>query len=267
MDIEKVAQIVREVAREEILPRWRTLERDQISQKSSRLRDVVTIADQAAEAALTRRLTALVPGSRLVGEETFAATPDCLSGLYAAEPVWIVDPVDGTYAFAHGEPEFAVMVALAEAGELLAAWIHEPVDDAMTLGERGAGVEQITADGTRRPSAPVRERPPAELVGILSGGIADLVATAPRFRALREMSCPGRDYPSVLRGDADFAAYSRCLPWDHLPGAMLLAEAGHFFARLDGTPYRVGDTAGGVMSAPGRDSWEQIRAALGVGGA
>ena len=81
---------------------------------------------------------------------------------------------------------------------------------------------------------------------------------ASHFRSLAGMSCPGHDYPRILEGEAHFSAYSRNMPWDHLPGVMLLAEAGWTYAKLDRSPYRVSDTTGGVMSAPRAADWDAI---------
>ena len=70
------------------------------------------------------------------------------------------------------------------------------------------------------------------------------------------------DYPAVLRGDVHFTVYAKCLPWDHLPGLMMLREAGWTYAKLDRSAYRVGDNEGGVMSAPTPAAWEAIRQRL-----
>ncbi|HEX5204720.1 MAG TPA: inositol monophosphatase family protein, partial [Actinoplanes sp.] len=65
--LDQVADLVREVAATIVLPRFRHLSSGEIKEKSPG--DVVTIADQEAERALTRGLTALLPGSTVVGEE------------------------------------------------------------------------------------------------------------------------------------------------------------------------------------------------------
>lgn len=259
VDVEAVATIVRDVASQEIMPRWRRLAEHEITQKSGP-RDLVTVADRAAEAALARRLTSQYPGSRVVGEETFAASPDCLTLLQSMDPVWVIDPIDGTYAFAHGDPGFGVMVALVQAGELLAAWIHQPVDDTMTLGERGGGVEHVARDGARTAAVHVHDRLVADMTGIVSSGISlEPSRSETRFSSIRQHVCPARDYPLILRGVADFTAYNKNLPWDHLAGAMLLAEAGYVVAKFDGTPYQPGDMTGGILSAPSRRAWQEIR--------
>lgn len=85
--------------------------------------ELVTVADREAEAWLTPRLAALVPGSRVVGEEAVEADPSLLEGLEGGV-AWLLDPVDGTSNFARGEARFAMMAALLRDGEALAAWMR-----------------------------------------------------------------------------------------------------------------------------------------------
>src|SRR3546814_8953683 len=89
--------------------------------------DLVTVVDVAVEKRLTARLTDLLPGSLVVGEEAVHAEPALMDQLASDAPVWILDPIDGTRNFAHGCPVFAIMVALAQGGESIAGWILDPV--------------------------------------------------------------------------------------------------------------------------------------------
>lgn len=133
-----VATIIRDVAREEILPRYNTLKVHEVRAKSHP-GDLVTVADVAAEAALGKRLRDLLPGSVVVGEEGTAADPGLLRLLTEDAPVWVLDPVDGTRNFAHGIPRFAVMVALVRGGDTVCGWILDPVADVLYVAEQGAG--------------------------------------------------------------------------------------------------------------------------------
>jgi len=49
------------------------------------------------------------------------------------------------------------------------------------------------------------------------------------------------------------------MPWDHLAGVLAHQEAGGYTAKFDGTPYRPGETTGGIISAPDEESWRVIR--------
>ncbi|HAD86796.1 MAG TPA: hypothetical protein DCG48_05475, partial [Rhodospirillaceae bacterium] len=67
IDPDRIADILRAAAAEEILPRFQTLKSHEISEKNPG--DLVTVADQASEAFLTRELSAITPGALIVGEE------------------------------------------------------------------------------------------------------------------------------------------------------------------------------------------------------
>ncbi|GAA2751583.1 hypothetical protein GCM10010440_64410 [Kitasatospora cinereorecta] len=101
-DVSEVDRIVREVAEQEIVSRFGRLVAGEIAEKAPG--DLVTVADRAAEEALTARLTALLPGSAVVGEEAVSADPGVLKALDGPDPVWIVDPIDGTHNFVAGNP-------------------------------------------------------------------------------------------------------------------------------------------------------------------
>ncbi|MBV8535357.1 MAG: inositol monophosphatase, partial [Alphaproteobacteria bacterium] len=94
---EDVALIIRRVAEEQVLTRFRRLADHEIREKAPG--NLVTIADTEAELALTSALMALLPGSLVVGEEAVALDPAVLDQLAGDEPVWIIDPVDGTMNF------------------------------------------------------------------------------------------------------------------------------------------------------------------------
>jgi fructose-1,6-bisphosphatase/inositol monophosphatase family enzyme len=268
MDIEVVADHLRAVATEEILPRWRNLSLGDIAEKDGP-DDLVTIADRAAEAQLTTRLSRLIDGCRVIGEEAVAADPRRLSLFRSTAPIWVIDPIDGTQAFANGEAQFDVMVALIAAGELLAAWIYNPVSGEIWMGEKGSGVRLSIADGhavtaaTRNPDVPLDNL--KGLVGrplISTEQWATMQKKQSKFASLVRGTTAGRNYARVLAGEIDFVLFGKCLPWDHLPGLMLLQETGHVFAKHDASPYRAGDTTGGLLTAPSSERWREIKAVL-----
>ena len=102
IDLHTVDDILREVASQEIMPRFRKLVAGDVEMKD--VNDPVTVADKAAEKALIVRLTNYLPGSFVVGEEGFAEIPEILSRLQGDGDVWVIDPIDGTRQFVEGHP-------------------------------------------------------------------------------------------------------------------------------------------------------------------
>jgi myo-inositol-1(or 4)-monophosphatase len=72
-------------------------------------------------------------------------------------------------------------------------------------------------------------------------------------------NCSAYEYWMVASGKMHFIGHAKLMPWDHLAGVLAHQEAGGHTAKFDGTPYRPGETTGGIISAPDRESWQLIR--------
>lgn len=260
--MDRVAEAIRDVTAEALEPRFGSLAADQVRDKAPG--EVVTAADEEAERLLTRRLAALLDGP-VVGEEAVAADPGRLAAI-GAERAWLVDPLDGTANFVAGSPDWAVMVALLERGETVAAWIWRPVDGALYRAERSGGAER----NGRPLRVPARHGDPTADPGRLRGAVlsrflepaerAHVERRSARFAAVTAgRMCAGVDHPLVAEGGQDFVAFRRTLPWDHAPGVLLVQEAGGVAGRPDGRPYRPGDDGVGLLAAVSAPVWETVR--------
>ncbi|MDR6290087.1 MULTISPECIES: inositol monophosphatase family protein [Inquilinus] len=262
--IDRVAELLRHAAREAILPRFRALAEGEAEEKSPG--EIVTIADREAEAILTHGLSALRPGVLVLGEEAAAADPGLLPAFHAGDaPTWLVDPLDGTANFAAGNEPFAVMVALVEGRETVAAWMLDPVADRLAVAVRGGGAfldgarirtpQDPAEAGTLRGAVLTRFLPPP-LKAQIEARSGRLAAILPGWR------CSGRDYPDIATGEQDFVLFWRGLPWDHAPGALFLEEAGGRTARLDGAPYRPRGDLPGLLVARSPAVWATVAETL-----
>ncbi|WP_199699248.1 inositol monophosphatase family protein [Oleomonas cavernae] len=234
--IEKIADLIIDTAMQELVPRFRALAAHEIEEKGPG--DLVTVADRAAETRLTAGLLALVPGCTVVGEEAAHGDSALLDKVGAAGPVFVVDPLDGTANFAAGRPEFAVMVARLERGRPTAAWIYDPLGKQMLQAQAGGGTF-LNGERIRLGAAPVL----AQARGVARTRFLDdpwrsrLEAQRGAFVDVGSTLCAGHDYLRLLTGAVDFLLYWRTLPWDHAPGALLVAEAGGISRRPDGRAF------------------------------
>ncbi|MFE5511105.1 inositol monophosphatase family protein [Streptomyces sp. NPDC056529] len=261
----EVEEAVRKAAAAEIMPRFRQLAAHEIIEKNGP-HDLVTVADRSAEAHLTASLTALLPGSVVVGEEAVHADPAVYDALGGDAPVWIVDPVDGTRQFVHGDPAFCTLVALARHGEVLASWTYAPALEEMAVAVRGRGA---TLNGE-----PLRSGSPAP------GEVLEIASSHPDYttpeqkRALlgldtdgvrpRPCGSAGLEYLAVARGTLSGVAFSWEYAWDHAAGLLLVAEAGGTDTTLAGEPFRVtGGNALPFTAARDAATAERIRTLLG----
>jgi fructose-1,6-bisphosphatase/inositol monophosphatase family enzyme len=261
--IDKVEALLRDVAAQAVLPLFRALTEDQIVAKGPG--DLVTAADREAESLLAAALLALLPGSRVVGEEAASADPSLLSLVREKGDLWLVDPVDGTANFVAGQEPFAMMVALLRDGRTVASWILEPVPGSIAVAELGAGAYR---DGVRV-TAPTAQPPATELRGPSftrhlppGAGTAISRAGANIGGLLPGHNCAGYEYPAVVRDEQNFVFFWRTLPWDHAPGVLFVEEAGGVAWRPDGTPYQPGDGRTGLLAAQNQYVWDTVRTTL-----
>jgi fructose-1,6-bisphosphatase/inositol monophosphatase family enzyme len=260
-DPARVAQLIRDVAAAEITPRFKTLASHEIREKKPG--DLVTIADESAERALIPGLEALLPGSKAIGEESIAADPALLNHLkHAEQPIWVIDPVDGTINFAHGRPLFAVLVGLVVNGQPIAGWIHDPLTGTMAMAEKGAGAW----NGNQRlhvaqPDTPERMRGQLMARPFSAEGQAALRARGIVFHRDPEgLRCAGQEHLRLVKGEWHFNAYARMRPWDHCAGVVIHGEAGGFSGYLkDRASYHVSREEDLFMLAPSPESWEALR--------
>jgi fructose-1,6-bisphosphatase/inositol monophosphatase family enzyme len=258
VDLDRIAEILREVAAAEIMPRFNKLAKGDIKRKGDR-GDFATTADLESERVLGARLQDQIPGSYVVGEEAAAKSPGIL-GLIAGEaPVWIVDPLDGTHNFANGIAHFCVIVAVTKAGETWAAWIHDPIADRTVMAERGGGTWEAGRRLRAAASVPIGEMRGAIYAKVGRPGVSpNLDAARGKFAAIFNRRCAGCEYLSLARAESHFTLFSRLYPWDHAGGALIHAESGGYNACWDGTPYRPTRHAGGILLAPDAASWRAI---------
>jgi fructose-1,6-bisphosphatase/inositol monophosphatase family enzyme len=247
---EAVGALLRQVAAEVVMPAFRRLARHEIAEKSPG--EVVTRVDREAEARLHDALAALGTGARVIGEEAAAEDPTLLA--HAGKGlVWLVDPLDGTANFAAGRHPFGLMVALVADGLPEAAWIYDPVRARLCHARRGQGA---FIDGVR-----VQCRPAPSVATLATQFMSAPERSAVTEAAARQFTlepiprCAAASYPRLVEGRHAMALFQRILPWDHAAGVLFLEEAGGIATHWDGSPYRVGGAAPGLLVAADPAGW------------
>ncbi len=259
-----VINVVRRAAKSEIMPRFRRLNSADIRAKA-RVDDLVTEADIAAEAMITRALQIAFPAALVIGEEAVSKDASVLDGINEAQLAFHIDPVDGTWNFAHGLGVFAVIIAATRYGKPVFGLIYDPLADDWAI---------VTEDGTpqmQRPFGPARDlkvamgKPLEELSGFVAVDTytgdrqAQLVATLPAFARTNPLRCSAHEYRLIAQGHMDFLLSESLNSWDHAAGALLCKQAGAHVEMLDGGDYTAARNTGHLLVAPDRVTWNKLQ--------
>jgi len=266
-DAERIGDVVASVARTEIMPRFAGLIGNGVRTKESAF-DVVSDADEAAEAAISAALLELFPTATIIGEEATERDPGLLEGVAIADLAFLIDPIDGTKNFVSGLPLFGTMIAGLVRGEVVFGAIHDPVrrDTAFALSGGGAWLQ-----GDNQPEIGLRVAEPvpaSEMEAVVGTNFLPEPMRSIVSRNLSRVAlnfwlrCAAHEYRMAAAGHCHLLLYNRLKPWDHAAGWLLHKEAGGYSAHFDGTSYRAAHMTGGLICAPDETSWANARAAL-----
>jgi fructose-1,6-bisphosphatase/inositol monophosphatase family enzyme len=72
------------------------------------------------------------------------------------------------------------------------------------------------------------------------------------------VGCGAVEYTDIAVGRKDFATFYRLMPWDHLPGTLLVRECGGAVRHLDGTEYRTRSQDQMIVAVGDRAQWRSL---------
>lgn len=184
--------------------------------------DVVSAADHAAENLIASRLRSLRPSDGVVGEEGTEHA--------GTARTWYVDPVDGTYNFLSGLPEWCSALALTEHDDPLLGAVYQP-----SAGELWLGGFAHPTTCNEVPVPRLVDQPLAQ-VSIASylhpTTLPDDSVRVPLLRAVqgaatvRMLGSGSIELAAVAAGRLGAWVQTGSLPWDWLPGTALVRAAG-----------------------------------------
>jgi len=227
------ALLLAQAAESEIMSRFRACE---ISWKPDG--SEVTDADRRAEEVMRQLITRHFGSAAVVGEEY--GGPECPT----FEPLWLLDPIDGTASFAVGLPIFGTLIAYMENGEPEVGVIHMPALGETLYAAKGSGCWKRIAGGkptqvhvsgiTDLDRAYVSATCPSSSRSWASGALmADLnkiIGKARKFRFIGDCV----QHSLVARGRIDGAVEPIVHPWDIAPLVPCIEESGGTVTDLEG---------------------------------
>lgn len=204
-----------------------------IEWRAKSLTDFVSDVDLGAERIIRDALMDAHPDALILGEEL---SPESST---SAELVFVVDPLDGTTNFLHGFHEYAVSIAAAVRGELVAGAVIEVPTGNRYTAMRGAGAfrngEPIYVSSIDDPSRaligtgfPFGDDDSLELY------LRHFAAVAPHTAGMRRPGSAALDLAHVACGHFDAFWELSLAPWDFAAGVLLVREAGGVVTTVGG---------------------------------
>lgn len=195
---------------------------------------IVTAADQACEKALHILLAPLLPGVAMLGEESAPADGVIPAAVITA----LIDPLDGTSAYADGHDDYSVNVALIKDGVPVLGILGMPAQQRVLGGifsqrERGAWVWPCDGNGAitgESEKISVRPWTASRCIGLVSERHGDADSEAALARAQitsRRAASSASKFALIAQGQAEiYPRYGATMAWDTAAGQALLEAAG-----------------------------------------
>jgi len=187
-------------------------------------KDLMTIVDRRVEDYLVSQIKKRFAGHDIIAEESGVD----LSG---SDYCWVIDPIDGTTSYFHGQPYFSVSIGLREGGELSYGGVYAPALKQLFLAEIG--------NGTTLNGKPVRVSGCTRLINsVLATGFACLRAgwhhnnlsyftrIMKEIRDVRRCGSAALDLAYVAAGKYDGFWEMNLNDYDVAAGTLLVTEAG-----------------------------------------
>jgi len=197
--------------------------------------NIVTEMDRKSEDFIVTRIRADFPEHGIITEESDELTT---RGGYR----WIIDPLDGTTNYAHGNPVFCVSIAFEDHGEVTFGVVYNPMLDEIFVAEKGAGA---TLNGQR---ISVSETAVLDKSLLSTGFPYDLRtsrhnnfdhfrAFSIKAQAIRRAGSAALDLSYVACGRYDGFWEMKLSAWDTAAAVLIVEEAGGRVTGFDGEDF------------------------------
>lgn len=195
-------------------------------------KSLVTNADIASDKILKEGLLKAFPNHAVLTEESgFLGDP-------RAPYVWVIDPLDGTKAYARNESGFSVMVGLLHESRPVLGVVVDPKEEWLYEAVKGQGAFQ-EHKGVRKPARVSPRNQFSEMPLITSRGFPEdllrYLKDTIHIPVLAPINSVGVKVGYLVRQDADlYFSHHPVHYWDSVAPQIILEEAGGTFTLRDG---------------------------------
>ena len=189
--------------------------------------DFVTSADKRTEKILIEELQKAYPEYGIITEETGIINKSNIKNR------WIIDPIDGTFNFMNGIPQFAISIGYEEENEIKCGVIFNPIMNEMFYAEKGNGAylnnsrirvskknkikDALIVTGGPKGASKIKDKIFSEYINV-SNNVSNV----------RKFGSAALDIAYVACGRFDGYWQRELNYWDIAAGIIILKEAGGF---------------------------------------
>lgn len=227
-DLEKIIDIVKQTAQAVLLPRFASVVRNYKADGS-----VVSEADYEMQRLLTDQLGKLYKETCLLGEEMPVAQQRHI--LMSNQPVWCLDPLDGSNNFTAGVPYFSVSLALLYQGEVIMGIVYDPVRDECFSASVDSAC-RLNGDELTIKKTKLEIHQSIAIIDFkrLSQPLATRLVTETPYASQRSFGSVALDWCWLAKGRCQLYLHGRSNIWDYAAGHYIFTQAGGYSSTLDG---------------------------------
>jgi myo-inositol-1(or 4)-monophosphatase len=197
-------------------------------------KDLVTATDRQVEAFLIEQIRSRFPDHGIWGEETGRT-------LTGSEYCWIIDPIDGTTSFFHGQPYYAVSIALKKGQEIISGAVYAPALGQLFQAGKKEGAwlndHPLHVSATTTLTDAVMATGFACLrAGLEPNNLIHFNRIVPRLRDIRRCGSAAVDLCYVAAGKLDGFWELNLNVYDVAAGVLMVTEAGGVVTDFTGGP-------------------------------
>ncbi|MEX1297707.1 MAG: inositol monophosphatase family protein [Desulfotignum sp.] len=197
-------------------------------------KDLVTATDKRVETVIVAQIQDRFPDHGIWGEETGKKNAD-------SQYCWIIDPIDGTTSFFHGQPYYAVSIALKKNDEIIAGAVYAPalgqlfharINEGAWLNDRPiqvSGTTSLTDSVMATGFACLRS-------GVEPNNLIHFNRIVPQLRDIRRCGSAAIDLCYVAAGKVDGFWELNLNMYDVAAGVLMVTEAGGEVTDFAGGP-------------------------------
>ena len=230
VELKQLEKLVVTIAREELLPRF-----THVSSQQKQDGSLVTEADLVMQQQLEAGLKKHWPDISLLAEEMSPEQQQ--SALDSAQPLWCLDPLDGTTNYASGIPYYAVSLSLIVKGEVMLGLVYDPSRDECFSAEK----DQPASLNGRPLQLQARVNAIKNAVALvdlkrLPLNLAMALAQKQPFASQRNFGASALDWCWLAAGRSHVYLHGRQNIWDYSAGSLIFQQAGGASCTLKAEP-------------------------------